>query len=126
VTGVVLTGDSFTTRVVQHEAAREQERVDAEHRRQEDTIHAATIAIWKEENAERKARNAGGVAAYKLAKVAWEEERERARRESRPVRIKMPKRGPLESFIPAPKHLHGETQNQDRQDEEKEGVEGAK
>ncbi|KIK93316.1 hypothetical protein PAXRUDRAFT_12733 [Paxillus rubicundulus Ve08.2h10] len=90
----LLTGEEFYTRVVEHEEATEQEKID-----------------WKEGDNARKQRNKEWKVAYQDTLQLWEEERNLAKQDKWQIAWAKPKLGKLEAPAPKPVANPGNTDN---------------
>ena len=79
----LLTGDEFYTRVVEHEKAIEQDKVDRENRQKQREAQSQLMASWKEADEARRERNNVQKEAYREALRLWEAERDLAKSEKR-------------------------------------------
>lgn len=99
----LLTGDTFYTRVVEHQLM-QRELADAkEMRKEEREKKAKATAEWKTKDDDRKKRNEEKRAKWKEAVASWELERDRAKIAKRRATWKKPVLGKMESAAPRPK-----------------------
>lgn len=101
----LLTGDEFYMRVVEHEKALEQDKVDRENRQKQWEEQSQLMASWKEADEAQKERNKVQKEAYHGALHLWEAERDLAKLEKRRPGWKKPMRGELEKVAKKPKKL---------------------
>ena len=101
----LLTGNEFYMRVVEHEKALEQDKVDRENRQKQWEEQSQLMASWKEADEAQKERNKVQKEAYHGALHLWEAERDLAKLEKRRPGWKKPMRGELEKVAKKPKKL---------------------
>jgi DDE superfamily endonuclease len=123
----LLTGDTFYTKVIEHQLM-QRELADAkELRREEREKKAKATADWKSKDDERKKRNEEKRGKWKEAVASWELERDRAKLTKQRPAWKKPILGKMEIAAPRPKApalADIDEENEDEDNSEDEDDEG--
>jgi hypothetical protein len=119
----LLTGDTFYTKVIEHQLM-QRELADAkEMRKEEREKKAKATAEWKTKDDERKKRNDEKRGKWKEAVAAWGLERDHVKLAKRRAAWKKPVLGKMESAAPRPKApalADIDEENEDEEDAEDE------
>jgi hypothetical protein len=115
--GKLLSGDEFYNSTIEIEEQAKQKAAEKVERARKREEHATVVAEWKNNEAERKARNEEVRMVHQDAVKAWEAERDLAKAQRRKPRWTKPKQGLLEKPVPRPKKPEGDESGTEEEEE---------